>query len=92
MGALSIFWPGIMVKGLLIIPGLWAIFQGMNLFIALYNENEDDPNRPLPIMTVLVLAIIGLVMIISPGVGVITISWLIIAPVFLIGALLMLLT
>jgi uncharacterized membrane protein HdeD (DUF308 family) len=88
VGAVLIFWPGVTVKGLLIILGFWAVLQGANLFLAGRGAEIDDPNRTFLTMTGTVLAVIGLVLIIWPGVGVITISWLVAALAFLIGALL----
>ena len=88
VGAILIFWPGVTVKGLLIILGFWAVLQGANLFLAGRGAEIDDPNRALLTTTGTVLAVIGLVLIIWPGVGVITISWLVAALAFLIGALL----
>ena len=88
VGAILIFWPGVTVKGLLIILGFWAVLQGANLFLAGRSAEIDDPNRALLTTTGTVLAVIGLVLIIWPGVGVITISWLVAALAFLIGALL----
>jgi uncharacterized membrane protein HdeD (DUF308 family) len=88
VGALLIVWPGVTVKGLLIILGFWAVLQGANLFLAGRGAEIDDPNRALLTTTGTVLAVIGLVLIIWPGVGVITISWLVAALAFLIGALL----
>jgi len=88
VGAILIFWPGVTVKGLLIILGFWAVLQGANLFLAGRGAEIDDPNRTLLTTTGAVLAVIGLILIIWPGVGVITISWLVAALAFLIGALL----
>ena len=88
VGAILIFWPGVTVKGLLIILGFWAVLQGANLFLAGRGAEIDDPNRALLTTTGTVLAVVGLVLIIWPGVGVITISWLVAALAFLIGALL----
>jgi len=88
VGAILIFWPGLTVKGLLIMLGLWAVLQGANLFLAGRGAETDDPNRALLTMTGTVLAVVGLVLIIWPGVGAITISWLVAALAFLMGALL----
>jgi hypothetical protein len=49
---------------------------------------EYYPNRALLTTTGTVLAVIGLVLIIWPGVGVVTISWLVAALAFLTGAVL----
>ena len=88
VGAILIFWTGVTVKGLLIILGFWAVLQGANLLIAGRGAEYDDPNRTLLTTTGTVLAVIGLVLIIWPGAGVVTISWLVAALAFLIGALL----
>ncbi|MGB7932346.1 MAG: DUF308 domain-containing protein [Gammaproteobacteria bacterium] len=88
VGAVLIFWPGVTVKGLLILLGIWAVLQGTNLFLAGRSAEYDDPNRALLTTSGTVLAVIGLVLIIWPGVGVVTISWLVAALAFLIGALL----
>ena len=88
VGAILIFWPGVTVIGLLIILGFWAVLQGINLFLAGRGTEIDDPNRALLTTTGTVLAVIGLVLIIWPGVGAVTISWLVAALAFLIGALL----
>ena len=88
VGAVLIFWPGVTVKGLLILLGFWAVLQGANLLLAGRSAEYDDPNRTLLTTTGTVLAVIGLVLIIWPGVGVVTISWLVAALAFLIGALL----
>jgi uncharacterized membrane protein HdeD (DUF308 family) len=88
VGAILIFWPGLTVKGLLIILGFWEVLQGANLFLAGRGAENGDPNRGLLTTTGTVLAVIGLVLIIWPGVGVITISWLVAALAFLMGALL----
>jgi uncharacterized membrane protein HdeD (DUF308 family) len=89
VGAVLIFWPGVTVKGLLIILGFWAVLQGANLLLAGRSAEYDDPNRTLLTMTGTVLVVIGLVLIIWPGVGVITISWLVAALAFLTGTLLL---
>jgi uncharacterized membrane protein HdeD (DUF308 family) len=88
VGAILIFWPDIMMKGLLIILGFWAVLQGTNLFLAGRGAEYNDPIRTLLNMTGTVLAVIGLFLIIRPDVGVITISWLVAGLAFLIGVLL----
>lgn len=62
--------------------------MGTNLFLAGRGAENDDPNRALLTTNGTVLAVVGLVLIIWPGVGAITISWLVAALAFLIGALL----
>jgi uncharacterized membrane protein HdeD (DUF308 family) len=88
VGAILLFWPGLTVKWLLIILGGFALLQGASLFFAGRGAEIDDPNRGVLITTGAVLAVIGLVLIVWPGAGAVTISWLVAALGFVIGALL----
>ena len=88
VGAILLFWPGLTVKWLLIILGGFALLQGASLFFAGRGAQADDPNRTLLVASGAVLAVIGLVLIVWPGVGAVTISWLVAAVAFVIGALL----
>ena len=88
VGAVLLFWPGVTVKLLLIILGIWALLHGVNLFLAGRSADQTDPNRGLLLTIGLVLAVIGLVLIVWPGAGAVTISWLVAAFAFVIGAML----
>jgi uncharacterized membrane protein HdeD (DUF308 family) len=88
VGAILLFWPGLTVNLLLIILGVWALLHGANLFLAGYSADQNDPNRGLLLTIGLVLAVIGLVLIAWPGAGAVTISWLVAALAFVVGAML----
>ncbi len=88
VGAILLFWPGLTVKWLLVILGGFALLQGASLFFAGRGAESDDPNRGVLITTAAVLAAIGLVLILWPGAGAVTISWLVAVLAFVIGALL----
>ena len=88
VGAVLLFWPGVTVKFLLIILGIWAVLHGVNLFLAGRSADQTDPNRGLLLTIGLVLAVIGLVLIVWPGAGAVTISWLVAAFAFVVGAML----
>jgi len=88
VGAVLLFWPGVTVKLLLIILGIWALLHGVNLFLAGRSTDQTDPNRGLLLTIGLVLAVIGLVLIVWPGAGAVTISWLVAALAFVVGAML----
>jgi len=87
VGAVLLFWPGVTVKLLLIILGIWALLHGVNLFLAGRSTDQTDPNRGLLLTIGLVLAVIGLVLIVWPGAGAVTISWLVAALAFVVGAM-----
>ena len=88
VGAVLLFWPGLTVKWLLIILGIWALLHGANLILAGRSAEESDPNRGLLLTIGTVMAVIGLVLIIWPGAGAVTISWLVAALAFVVGAML----
>ena len=88
VGAVLLFWPGVTVKLLLIILGIWAVLHGANLFLAGRSTAQYDPNRGLLLTIGTVLAVIGLVLIVWPGAGAVTISWLVATLAFMIGAML----
>jgi len=88
VGAVLLFWPGLTVKWLLIILGIWTLLHGANLFLAGRSADQNDPNRGLLLTIGLVLAVIGLVLIVWPGAGAVTISWLVAALAFVVGAML----
>ncbi len=88
VGAVLLFWPGLTVKWLLIILGIWALLQGVNLFLTGRSAEDSDPNRGLLMTIGSVLAVAGLVLIVWPGAGAVTISWLVVALALLVGALL----
>ena len=88
MGAVLLFWPGLTVKWLLILLGVWALLHGVDLLLAGRSTEENDPNRGLLMTIGGVLAVIGLVLIVWPGAGAVTISWLVAALAFVVGALL----
>lgn len=88
IGLVLLFWPDVTGRFLMIIVGLWALFQGVTLFIAGRQADSGDPDRGLVISLGTVASIVGLVLVIWPGTGVVTISWLIAISALLIGALL----
>lgn len=87
-GAVLLFWPGLTVKWLLIILGIWALLHGASLFLAGRGTEHNDPNRGLLLTIAAVLTLIGLMLIVWPGTGAVTISWLVAALAFAVGAML----
>ncbi len=88
VGAILIFWPGVTVKLMMIILGVWALLQGISLIIAARQSTEVDPDRNLIISIGAIAAVIGLVLIVWPASGAVTISWIIAISAFIAAALL----
>ena len=88
MGAILLFWPGLTVKWLLVILGILALLHGANLLLAGRSLEQYDPNRGMLMTMGTVLAVVGLILIIWPGAGAVTISWLVAAFAFVVGAIL----
>lgn len=88
VGAVLLFWPGMTVKWLLIALGILVLLHGTSLLLAGRSTQQGDPDRGLLMTMGTVLAVIGLVLIIWPGAGAVTISWLVAALAFVVGAML----
>ncbi len=88
VGAVLLFWPGMTVKWLLIALGILVLLHGTSLIFAGRSAQQDDPDRGLLMTMGAVLAVIGLVLIIWPGAGAVTISWLVAVLAFVVGAVL----
>jgi uncharacterized membrane protein HdeD (DUF308 family) len=85
VGLILLFWPDLTGRLLLTILGLWALFQGVMLFLAGFQAGTDDPDRGPAMIIGAVAAIVGLVLVIWPGTGVVTVSWAIGIAALLIG-------
>ena len=88
IGLVLLFWPDATGRFLMVIVGIWALFQGVILFLAGRQTDSNDPDRGLTITMGVVAAIVGLILIIWPGTGVVTISWIIAIAALLLGGLL----
>ena len=88
MGAFLLFWTGLSMRLFLIMVGAWALIQGVGIFLSSRNKESDPESRNLVGIVGAVLAISGLVLIVWPKTGVVTVSWLIAAVSLLLGCLL----
>jgi uncharacterized membrane protein HdeD (DUF308 family) len=88
IGVVLLFWPDVTGRLLLIIVGIWALFQGVTLFWAGRQADANDPERSLAMTIGAVAAIAGVIFVFWPGAGSVAISWVIGITALLIGALL----
>jgi len=73
---------------LLMVFGGWALFTGVSHILAGRRANVDDTDRGLMTTMGGAVAVVGLVLLIWPGTGVVTISWIIALAALLFAALL----
>jgi uncharacterized membrane protein HdeD (DUF308 family) len=88
IGVILLFWPDVTGRLLLVIVGIWALIQGVVLFLAGRQTEANDPERSLKMTIGVGTAIVGLILFIWPGTGAVAISWAIGIAALLIGALL----
>jgi len=88
VGAVLLFWPDVTGRLLLIIVGIWALFQGVTFFWGGRQADPNDPERSLAMTIGGVAAIAGVILVIWPGTASVAISWVIGIAALLVGALL----
>lgn len=88
IGALLLFWPEGSVRTLLVILGIWALLTGGSQ-IAAARQQEVEGSVRGPMSTVgWMVAAVGLILIVWPGTGVVTIAWVIAIAALLLATLL----
>ncbi len=76
IGAVLLFWPG-SAKILLVLFGAWMLYTGIRSFFLSRQLDAADPERSTLRLIGIVAAIVGLVLLLWPGAGVATLSWII---------------
>ena len=69
LGAVLLFWPGVTVRLLFIIIGVWAAVQGSSLWLMSRQVTTGDPGRGLLSALGVVVVLVGLLLIFWPGNG-----------------------
>jgi uncharacterized membrane protein HdeD (DUF308 family) len=88
VGAVFLFLPSASARTLLMIFGGWALFTGVSHIVAARRANIEDTERGITTTMGGAVAVVGLVLLIWPGTGVVTISWIIALAALLFAALL----
>lgn len=88
VGVILLFWPDVTARWLLVVVGLWALQQGGLLFLAGRQAEANDPERGSTMTIGVGAGVVGLLLIIWPGTGTVTISWVVGIAALLLGALL----
>lgn len=88
IGLVLLFWTGVSAKLFLIVVGIWALLQGVGMYLSSRRLESEEEQRGLMGIIGAVMAVIGLILIFWPNTGVVTISWLIALGSLIIGGLL----
>ena len=88
VGAVLLFWTGLSMRVFLVLVGAWALIQGVGMFLSSRNKESDPESRNLVGIAGGALALAGLILLIWPNTGVVTVSWLIASIALLLGCLL----
>jgi uncharacterized membrane protein HdeD (DUF308 family) len=86
VGAVLLFWTGVSVRIFLVLVGVWALIQGVGMFLSSRKEDTDPEAGNLVGLVGGVLALAGLILILWPNTGVVTVSWLLSTIAFVVGA------
>jgi uncharacterized membrane protein HdeD (DUF308 family) len=89
-GAAVLFWPGITTSLLLVILGIWAIVQGVGLFLAGRGLRAEGEDGSLLLTAGAILAVFGVVALAWRDVGAVALSWLVALVALAVGGLLIL--
>ena len=87
LGAVLLFWPGVTIRLLFIIIGVWAAVQGSSLWLMSRQVTTGDSGRGLLSALGVVVVLVGLLLIFWPGTGAVAISWGIAAVALLVGSM-----
>ena len=87
LGAVLLFWPGVTIRLLFIIIGVWAAVQGSSLWLMSRQVTTGDPGRGLLSALGVVVVLVGLLLLFWPGTGAVAISWGIAAVALLVGSM-----
>jgi uncharacterized membrane protein HdeD (DUF308 family) len=86
VGAVLLFWTGVSVRIFLVLVGVWALIQGVGMFLSSRKNDTDPEASKLVGMAGGVLALVGLILVLWPNTAVVTVSWLLSAIAFAVGA------
>lgn len=87
IGAVLLFWPGGSLRTLLVILGAWALFIGIGHIMASRDPSVRDTDRGLIKVIGIIVSIVGLALVLWPGAGIVTVSWVIAAGALLLAVL-----
>lgn len=88
IGLVLLIWTGVSAKLFMIFLGLWLLLQGIGLFLSSRKLDPSTGVRTNMAATGGIMALLGVVFVVWPDTGVVTVSWLIGLTAFALGCLL----
>ncbi len=85
VGVILLFWTGLTMRLFLILVGAWALLQGVGMFLSSRSKESDPESRNLVGIVGGVLGLAGLILLVWPSTGIVTVSWLLAAVAFIVG-------
>lgn len=77
VGGVLLLWPEASTRTLMLLLGTWALLHGAMLMWGLREIPPDAPYRGTQRTVAIIMAILGLVLLLWPNIGVVTLSWVI---------------
>ena len=87
IGIVLLFWPGGSLRTLLVIIGAWALLIGIGHVLTSRDATVDDADRGLIKAIGITAIVVGLVLVLWPGAGIVTVSWVVAAGAFVFAVL-----
>jgi uncharacterized membrane protein HdeD (DUF308 family) len=87
IGLVLLIWPEPFIRILLMVFGAWALYTGISQIFEARRMDPQVTDRGFMTTIGILVAVIGVVLLIWPGSGVVTISWVIAFAALLVGAL-----
>jgi len=87
-GGWLLYWPGVSVRFLLIMLGVWALVLGISQLLTALRTGDQDGERGSVSAVGVIAALLGVTLILWPGTGIVAIAWVIALAAFVISALL----
>lgn len=88
LGLLLVLWPAESARTLFVVLGVAALFIGISYVVTARRFGVDAMDRQLMTGAGVVASLLGVILIVWPGAGVVTLSWLIAAAALLMAAVL----
>jgi uncharacterized membrane protein HdeD (DUF308 family) len=88
IGGILLLWPAATSRTLMLVLGAWALLHGLMLLWSLRELPKDDTYRNTQKTVGIVVAVIGGILLLWPGAGIVTLSWVLGIGALIIAAVL----